>query len=62
MGDDIGDLPVLCQAGLAITVKDSWLVKTQVDYVTQATGGHGAVREIADLLLRAHGGRKVSHR
>ena len=67
MGDDIGDLPVLRRAGLAITVKDSWLVKAQVDYVTQATGGHGAVREIADLLLRARGARKqlrkeVSHR
>lgn len=58
MGDDIGDLPVLRRAGLAITVKNSWLAKTQVDYVTQATGGHGAVREIADLLLHATGAWK----
>ncbi len=58
MGDDIGDLPVLRRAGLAITVSNSWLAKTKVDYVTQATGGHGAVREIADLLLRATGAWK----
>jgi 3-deoxy-D-manno-octulosonate 8-phosphate phosphatase (KDO 8-P phosphatase) len=58
MGDDIGDLPVLRRAGLAITVRESWLAKTEVDYVTQATGGHGAVREIADLLLRATGAWK----
>jgi 3-deoxy-D-manno-octulosonate 8-phosphate phosphatase (KDO 8-P phosphatase) len=58
MGDDLGDLPVLRRAGLAITVRESWLAKTQVDYVTQATGGHGAVREIADLLLRATGAWK----
>jgi 3-deoxy-D-manno-octulosonate 8-phosphate phosphatase (KDO 8-P phosphatase) len=58
MGDDIGDLPVLRRAGLALTVKNSWLAKTPVDYVTQATGGHGAVREVADLLLRATGAWK----
>jgi 3-deoxy-D-manno-octulosonate 8-phosphate phosphatase (KDO 8-P phosphatase) len=56
MGDDIGDLPVLRRVGLAITVKESWLAQgTRLDYVTQATGGRGAVREIADLLLRACG-------
>jgi 3-deoxy-D-manno-octulosonate 8-phosphate phosphatase (KDO 8-P phosphatase) len=58
MGDDIGDLPVLRRAGFAITVRGSWLAKNQVDYVTRATGGHGAVREIADLLLRATGAWK----
>jgi 3-deoxy-D-manno-octulosonate 8-phosphate phosphatase (KDO 8-P phosphatase) len=58
MGDDIGDLPVLRRAGLSITVRDSWLGKSQVDYVTRASGGHGAVREIVDLLLRANGAWK----
>jgi 3-deoxy-D-manno-octulosonate 8-phosphate phosphatase (KDO 8-P phosphatase) len=57
-GDDIGDLPVLRRAGLAITVRESWLAKNDVDYMTQAAGGHGAVREIADLLLRATGAWK----
>jgi 3-deoxy-D-manno-octulosonate 8-phosphate phosphatase (KDO 8-P phosphatase) len=58
MGDDIGDIPVLRCAGLAITVRESWLAKSRIDYVTQASGGHGAVREIADLLLRATGAWK----
>jgi 3-deoxy-D-manno-octulosonate 8-phosphate phosphatase (KDO 8-P phosphatase) len=58
MGDDIGDLPVLRRAGFAITVRESWVAKTQVDYVTRARGGHGAVREIADLLLHASGAWK----
>lgn len=55
MGDDIGDIPVLRRAGLAITVRESWLGKSHVDYVTRASGGHGAVREVADLVLRATG-------
>jgi 3-deoxy-D-manno-octulosonate 8-phosphate phosphatase (KDO 8-P phosphatase) len=55
MGDDIGDLPVLRRAGLAITVSKSWVAKSHVDYVTRAAGGRGAVREIADLLLHATG-------
>ena len=59
MGDDLGDLPVLRRAGLAITVRKSWLAESDVDYVTQAHGGHGAVREIADLLLRAIGAWKT---
>jgi 3-deoxy-D-manno-octulosonate 8-phosphate phosphatase (KDO 8-P phosphatase) len=56
VGDDIGDLPVLRRAGFAITVGDSWPeLWTKVDYVTQAHGGSGAVREVAELLLRASG-------
>jgi 3-deoxy-D-manno-octulosonate 8-phosphate phosphatase (KDO 8-P phosphatase) len=58
MGDDIGDIPVLRRAGLAITVRESWLASSRVDYVTRAAGGHGAVREVADLLLRATGAWK----
>jgi 3-deoxy-D-manno-octulosonate 8-phosphate phosphatase (KDO 8-P phosphatase) len=58
MGDDIGDLPVLRRAGLAFTVRQSSVARSKVDYVTQARGGHGAVREVADLLLRANGAWK----
>jgi 3-deoxy-D-manno-octulosonate 8-phosphate phosphatase (KDO 8-P phosphatase) len=58
MGDDIGDLPVLRRAGFSITVRESWVAKPQVDYVTRATGGHGAVREVADLLLHVTGAWK----
>jgi 3-deoxy-D-manno-octulosonate 8-phosphate phosphatase (KDO 8-P phosphatase) len=58
MGDDIADLPVLRRAGFAITVRESWLPESDVDYVTRAAGGHGAVREITDLLLRSTGAWK----
>lgn len=54
VGDDIMDLPILQRAGLAISVKDGWGGLTPlVDYVTGASGGRGAVREIAELLLKA---------
>jgi len=56
MGDDWIDLPVLRRVGLAITVPQAWPpVKDYVHYVTQHQGGHGAVREVCDLLLRAQG-------
>jgi 3-deoxy-D-manno-octulosonate 8-phosphate phosphatase (KDO 8-P phosphatase) len=53
VGDDIIDLPILRQAGLAVSVHDGWEgLKRAVDYVTSANGGQGAVREIAELLLK----------
>jgi 3-deoxy-D-manno-octulosonate 8-phosphate phosphatase (KDO 8-P phosphatase) len=56
MGDDIIDLPTLRQAGLALSVADGWYgLRSEVDYVTQAPGGHGAVREVAEMLLKAQG-------
>jgi 3-deoxy-D-manno-octulosonate 8-phosphate phosphatase (KDO 8-P phosphatase) len=56
IGDDIVDLAILREAGLGIAVQDGWPgLKRQVDHVTQAQGGRGAVREVAELLLRAQG-------
>lgn len=56
MGDDIIDLPTLRQAGLAFSVADGWEgLRSAVDYVTNSPGGHGAVREVAELLLKAQG-------
>jgi 3-deoxy-D-manno-octulosonate 8-phosphate phosphatase (KDO 8-P phosphatase) len=56
IGDDIVDLPILKTAGLAVAIRDGWPeLKRQVDYVTRAPGGSGAVREVAELLLRAQG-------
>ena len=53
-GDDIGDMSILRAVGLAVTVPDGWPgVRSVVDYVTAAEGGHGAVREIAELILTA---------
>ncbi len=54
MGDDIGDLQILHRVGLALTVRDGWQELSKlVDYVTEKPGGRGAVREVAELLLRA---------
>ncbi len=56
IGDDLVDLPILRQAGLAVCVSDSSReLVTNVDLVTAARGGRGAVRETADLLLHAQG-------
>jgi 3-deoxy-D-manno-octulosonate 8-phosphate phosphatase (KDO 8-P phosphatase) len=53
-GDDWIDLPVLIRAGLAVTVPDAdEYVKNHVHWITQNKGGHGAVREICNLILAA---------
>lgn len=54
VGDDLVDLPLLGRVGLAITVNDCWAeLKPACNYVTQAGGGRGAIREVVELLLRA---------
>ena len=56
MGDDIIDLPLLEAVGLSATVADGWTdVRSVVDFVTAAPGGRGAVRELAEILLKAQG-------
>lgn len=54
VGDDIVDLPVLLQAGFAVTVADGHdLVKQHADWVTPHAGGQGAVRDVCELILQA---------
>ncbi len=56
MGDDWPDLPLMRRAALACAPANAHAeVKRQADFVTQACGGHGAVRELCDLLLVASG-------
>ena len=56
MGDDLPDLPVLQRCGFAVAVANAVdAVKAAAHYVTQASGGRGAVREFSDLVLRAQG-------
>ena len=56
IGDDLLDLPALQRAGLAVAVADAVAdVKAVAHVVTKAPGGHGAVRECVELLLRAQG-------
>ncbi|HEU5074807.1 MAG TPA: 3-deoxy-manno-octulosonate cytidylyltransferase [Polyangiaceae bacterium] len=56
VGDDLWDLPALRAVGFAVTVADGHpLVQREATYVTEAPGGRGAVREVADLLLASAG-------
>lgn len=56
IGDDMPDLPVLSAVRLAVTVADACPEAREVaHYVTIARGGHGAVRETIELILRAQG-------
>jgi 3-deoxy-D-manno-octulosonate 8-phosphate phosphatase (KDO 8-P phosphatase) len=56
IGDDLIDLPLLRRVGLAVAVADAHPeVKQMVHYVTQLSGGRGAVREIIELILKAQG-------
>lgn len=55
MGDDILDLPVMREVGLAITVADGHIcVKQEADAITHLGGGRGAAREVTDALIDAH--------
>jgi 3-deoxy-D-manno-octulosonate 8-phosphate phosphatase (KDO 8-P phosphatase) len=56
VGDDLADLPVLRKVGLPIAVANAVPeVKAVAAHVTTASGGHGAVREVVEALLRARG-------
>jgi 3-deoxy-D-manno-octulosonate 8-phosphate phosphatase (KDO 8-P phosphatase) len=56
MGDDLADLPILRRVGLPIAVANAvGEVKQIAAYITQAQGGHGAVREVVEALLQARG-------
>jgi 3-deoxy-D-manno-octulosonate 8-phosphate phosphatase (KDO 8-P phosphatase) len=56
MGDDVVDLTVMRHVGLAISVPESpSLVREHSNYVTQCSGGHGAVREACEMIMSAQG-------
>lgn len=56
VGDDMPDLPVLRNCGLAVAVADACPeVRADAHYVTRAAGGRGAVREVIELVLRGQG-------
>jgi 3-deoxy-D-manno-octulosonate 8-phosphate phosphatase (KDO 8-P phosphatase) len=57
VGDDVPDLPLLNTVGYSIAVANAVLeVREQCDYITSANGGHGAVREVCELILAARTG------
>ena len=56
MGDDVVDLPVMRRCGLAVCVPAApALVKQHSHYLTQNSGGGGAVRELCELVMQAQG-------
>ncbi len=56
IGDDLPDLVVLGCCGLSFAPADAAPeVRTVVHRVLEAPGGHGAVREMVEILLRASG-------
>jgi 3-deoxy-D-manno-octulosonate 8-phosphate phosphatase (KDO 8-P phosphatase) len=56
MGDDVVDLPVMIRVGLALSVPDApQVVRDRAHYVTCCNAGHGAVREVCELLMTAQG-------
>lgn len=56
MGDDINDIPFMEISGICATVPDAHpSVKEIANYITKSPGGKGAVREFAEMILRAKG-------
>lgn len=56
IGDDVADIPVMRRVELAVAVADAVEeTKQAAHYVTELIGGHGAVREVTDLILKAQG-------
>jgi 3-deoxy-D-manno-octulosonate 8-phosphate phosphatase (KDO 8-P phosphatase) len=56
VGDDLADLPPMQTAGLAVAVADAVPeVRAAAHYVTRTAGGHGAVREVVEWILKAQG-------
>ena len=56
MGDDLPDLAMRTRAAFFAAPANARVeVRERADYVTNTPGGAGAVREVAELLLRAQG-------
>jgi len=56
VGDDVLDLGMLKRAGVAVAPSNGVReAKALAHHVTRARGGHGAVREVCELILKAKG-------
>lgn len=56
MGDDVPDIPVLRATGLATAPIDAMPeIAAMVHWVSPKAGGNGAVRSLAELILKAQG-------
>mgnify|MGYP000861084422 FL=1 len=56
VGDDLNDLPALSCCGLPVAVADApQQVRAAAAWITEAPGGRGAIREVAERSLEAQG-------
>jgi len=56
IGDDLNDIPLMLQSGLAVAVADAvFETREHAHYMTTALGGFGAVREVIELILKSQG-------
>ena len=56
IGDDLNDLPAFERAGFCFAVSNAAdELKRRADMVTERSGGHGAVREAIEAILKARG-------
>lgn len=56
VGDDLVDLSMMKRVGLPVCVADGVKeAKEAAVYITQAKGGYGAVREVAEMILKTQG-------
>jgi 3-deoxy-D-manno-octulosonate 8-phosphate phosphatase (KDO 8-P phosphatase) len=56
VGDDLVDLCVMKKAGVAVATHNAVAeIKKAACYVTRKDGGHGAVREVVELILKSKG-------
>lgn len=56
--DDTSDLPLMSAVGFAAAVADAHpIVRSAAHWVSKASGGRGAVRELCDAILRARAAR-----
>jgi len=59
IGDDVNDLPAIKLAGLTAAPADAFEgVVPFVDYITLRTGGNGAFREFAELIIESKNQKK----
>ena len=56
VGDDVVDLPIMLQVGLAACPQDGhFLIKRHSHWVTPSDGGRGCARDVCELLMLAQG-------
>ncbi|KAF0190687.1 MAG: 3-deoxy-D-manno-octulosonate 8-phosphate phosphatase (KDO 8-P phosphatase) [Gammaproteobacteria bacterium] len=56
VGDDIVDLPVMLQCGLAVATGDAHrLVQQHAHWSTPGAGGRGAARDVCEMIMTAQG-------